>query len=177
MKIIRFITLPPSHTFDFHPDSALLLPGRPLFYPDFGGEWMAHPMLAVRLCRLGKHVDIKFASRYYDALSPAFMIRPCDRAGFAEGELSGMDCSITHGDWLTPAELIDKMVLTCEDRSIPVHYSSEDIERAVSAASRLTTIKMGDILLLPLGDPLPLRTRSRFIVTLEDREVMNVKVV
>ncbi len=59
MKIIRFITLPPSHTLDFHPDSALLLPGRPMFYPDFGGEWVAFPMLAVRLNRLGKSVDRK----------------------------------------------------------------------------------------------------------------------
>ncbi len=178
MKIIRFITLPPSHTLDFHPDSALLLPGRPMFYPDFGGEWVALPMLAVRLNRLGKSVDRKFASRYYDALSPAIMIRPADPSGLSEGELSGMDCTITHGDWLAPSELTVDKTISFNGQEISVPYSAEDIDQAVSAASRLTTIKMGDIILLPLGRPLPLASRTHFIVSFVDGcEIMNVKVV
>ena len=67
MKIIRLTGSEPLSDIDFHPDSALLLPGRPLFYPDFGGDWHACLFLAIRINRLGKSVSEKFAPRYYDS--------------------------------------------------------------------------------------------------------------
>ena len=61
---------------DFHPDSALLLPGRPMFYPDFTGDWQAQLYMAVHINRLGKSVSTKFAPRYYDGASVAVRVEP-----------------------------------------------------------------------------------------------------
>lgn len=180
MKIIRIVSFFPSLSMDFHPDSALLLPGRPLFYPDFGGEWKVAPMLAVRLNRLGKSVAEKFASRYYDALAIAFGIEPADADAMAEGELSGMDTSLAHGDWMAPEEFAGLGSLAVGGVRVELPYSIADIDRAVSRVSRHTTVKMGDIVLLPLRAEscIPLAGRSRMVAMDKDgREVMNVKVV
>ncbi len=180
MKIIRIVSLLPKESMDFHPDSALLLPGRPLFYPDFGGEWRVATMLAVRLNRLGKNVAVKFASRYYDALSIAVRIEPSVANCMADGELSGMDTSITHGDWMDPERFMAFGRVTIGETEVKIPYSAADIDRAVSRVSRHTTVKMGDILLLPLGadDVVPLVRRSRLRAAAGDgEEIMNVKVV
>lgn len=180
MKIIRYVTLSPSCSFDFHPDSALLLPGRPMFYPDFGGSWIAEPMLAVRLNRLGKSIAPQFAGRYYDALALAIRIRPLELDPASEGEFSGMDCSITHGDWLAPHEFLGIGTATFGDISVAFPDKAGLIDAAVSRASRHTTVKMGDIVLLPLKgtSDIPLTPRSRLIATTPtSHPLLNVKVV
>lgn len=40
---------------------------QPWFVPDFGDNWQWSVALAVRISRLGKCIQPKFASRYYDA--------------------------------------------------------------------------------------------------------------
>ena len=69
MKIIRVIALDPVLRLEFHPDSALVLQGRPLFMPEEGEGWQAQICLAVKISRLGKNISEKFAPRYYDAVS------------------------------------------------------------------------------------------------------------
>ena len=180
MKIIRFLTSDPASPLDFHPDSALLLPGRPMFYPGFGDGWTVSPVMAVRINRLGKCVAVKFAGRYYDAVAPAVRLVLPGMQPEAEGELSGMDFSITHGDWAVPEEFLTAGSLEIGGVRVAIPYTLSEIDPAVSRASRLTTIKMGDILLLPLtvSDEIQLIPRSRLkAVTPAGVEVMNVKVV
>ena len=64
MKIIVVDSLAPA-TFELIADSAVTLPGRPMFLPDIPevDSWVALPLLGVRLCRLGKTVGEKFAPR------------------------------------------------------------------------------------------------------------------
>ena len=45
MKIIPFSSLGPVPEADFMPDSALLLPGRPMFYPEEGEGWVLQPAI------------------------------------------------------------------------------------------------------------------------------------
>lgn len=180
MKIIRYDSLTPTVRMDFHPDSALLLPGRVMFAPEDAEEWQVVPMVAVRLNRLGKCVAAKFASRYYDALALAVRIVPRHLTPDMEGELSGMDCSMTHGEWLAPADFLAIPSLELNGVKIKPGYTREDIDMAVNRASLLVTIKMGDIVMLPLVDApaVPLVRRSRLkAVTGDGTEIMNVKVV
>ena len=52
-------------------DSALLVNRKPFFIPDETNNPVAFPALALRVCRLGKHIAPRFANRYYDAVAPA----------------------------------------------------------------------------------------------------------
>lgn len=179
MKIIRFLTGDPNGPIDFHPDSALLLPGRPMFHPDFGDEWHVSVFLAVRINRLGKSVGEKFAPRYYDALSIGIRIEPESVSPADEGALSGMDCTITYGEWIKPEEFLANGSFEIAGLNVEQPHTSDCVDRAVSALSRLTTIKMGDILLLPLRSPaIILHPRSYITATTNTgNEILSVKVV
>ena len=93
MKIIRLVSLSSSPDIDIHPDSALILPGRPLFMPEWGEGWVASLHPSVRIGRLGKNIARKFASRYYDGVSLSLRVTLRESAGL-EGVLSGMDSSL-----------------------------------------------------------------------------------
>ncbi len=51
------------------PDSAILKDGKPFFIPDFSNEVHYETEVVVRICRLGKNIAPRFASRYYDAVT------------------------------------------------------------------------------------------------------------
>lgn len=51
------------------PDSALLLKHQPFFYPDFSHDINYELEVVVRICRVGKSIEPRFAHRYYDSLA------------------------------------------------------------------------------------------------------------
>ncbi|MCM1051807.1 MAG: hypothetical protein NC349_07580 [Paenibacillus sp.] len=193
MKIIRFIDTDPQAVsdVDFHPDSALLLPGRPMFYPDFGGEWTAMPYMAVHVNRLGKSVGVKFASRYYDSMTLGLRFAPVSPDAIPPGFLSGMDSTITHGEWMLVEEWralrsVESRIESAGGDDMPAvrleipSSVTDEVDRAIVRVSELTTLRMGDVLLLPVAgmEYLKLSPRSRIIATAADgREILNIKVV
>ena len=50
-------------------DSALLKDHKPFFVPDHLGRIDYETELVVRICRLGKNIPVRFAHRYYDAVT------------------------------------------------------------------------------------------------------------
>ncbi|MCM1522270.1 MAG: hypothetical protein NC039_06420 [Muribaculaceae bacterium] len=151
MKIIPFKSITPEAEADFMPDSALLLPGRPMFFPEEGDGWRLEPHVAVRLNRLGKGVAPKFASRYYDAMTLALRLTlPGHRS---PGLLSGMDASVVCGEWMALDDFMKLRSVSIEGDAIEMSADRDEIAAAIAAVSRLTTIKMGDIVLLPALTP------------------------
>lgn len=189
MKIISFTGSISDGDVLFQPDCALTLPGRPVFYPDFGGQWAARFMIAVRVCRLGKCVSGKFASRYYDAVSLAVGIYPEDASAMAPGFLAGMDGTVTHGEWLEPGMPGGEPVVSvaygpqgagATERMLDLSAFDRDLlDAAIVRASAHTTLRMGDIVMLPVhAAPLGIGERTRLTASLPDRrEILNVKVV
>lgn len=196
MKIIRLHALSPDSDTDIHPDSAMILPGRPLFMPDMAGGWFAELYLAVRLSRLGKNIAPKFAPRYYDGISTAVRVTlsPDDMAaaGILPGLLSGMDSSVVHGEWQPAEELQSALTVTL---AAPLTWSSPEntvtfptmngeVDAAIARVSAYMTLKMGDILLLPLaaeGSDSPLRIplceHIHITLSLNSTQTLDLKVV
>jgi acylpyruvate hydrolase len=50
------------------PETAILRPGDPFFYPDFSTDVHFEVEILVRIGRTGKNIDQKFAHRYYDEI-------------------------------------------------------------------------------------------------------------
>jgi len=50
------------------PDTALLRNNAPFYYPDFSTDVHYECELVLRICKEGKNIDEKFASKYYDAI-------------------------------------------------------------------------------------------------------------
>lgn len=198
MKILRLTGSPLS--LQLHPDSTLLPDGRPMFYPDFGSHWQAEFYKAVRISRLGKRIARRFASRYYDAIALALVITPShvsDGSDLSDGSehpclsdrstdsptpypgwLNVLDNSITHGNWTAPGEVTAATVTVVSgDRTIgtPVEVPMQptDIDMVIERLSLHTTLRTGDLILLPTAVTIPLTPRSRVIAP----GLINVKVV
>jgi len=50
------------------PDTALLKNNQPFYYPGFSNEIHFECEVVVRICREGKHIEQKFAHKYYDQI-------------------------------------------------------------------------------------------------------------
>ncbi len=61
--------LPTEPVLFMKPKTALLLPGKPLFYPEFTDDMHYECELVIRISKNGKHIQEKFAHKYYDAMS------------------------------------------------------------------------------------------------------------
>ncbi len=61
--------LPESPLFFMKPDTALLLKNRPFFIPDFSNEIHHEVEIVFRICKMGKHVQSKFAHKYYNEIA------------------------------------------------------------------------------------------------------------
>ena len=51
------------------PDSALLRNNDPFYYPDYSKDIHHEVEIVLRINRVGKHIDEKFASKYYDEIA------------------------------------------------------------------------------------------------------------
>ena len=59
----------PEHPIIFlKPDTAILLKKQPFFIPDFSNDVHHEVEILVKICKVGKHIDSKFAHKYYDEI-------------------------------------------------------------------------------------------------------------
>ena len=61
-------TIPESPIFFLKPETALTTRNRPFFHPDFSNNIHYEVELVVRIKKLGKHIQKKFAHTYYDEI-------------------------------------------------------------------------------------------------------------
>ena len=61
-------TVPEKPVFFLKPETALTLKNRPFFYPDFSHLIHYETEIVVRINKLGKHIQKKFAHTYYDEI-------------------------------------------------------------------------------------------------------------
>lgn len=151
------------------PDSCWLLSDRPLYIPDFAPEFVAIPALACKVGRLGKCVAPRFASRYAGSWTAALIILPESALQLlSEGVMPRcsewcFDNSLVIGDW--QAEPLRSLDISVEpaDKWVPAGLSvltesaSAALMQSLCNLSEHNTLKMGDLILVPLPvPPIPL---------------------
>lgn len=140
-------------------DSALLKDHKPFFVPDHLGRIDYETELVVRICRLGKNIPVRFAHRYYDAVTVGidFTARELQTELRSKGlpwELcKGFDGSAAIGDWIDKEKLRDIQQLhfhldingntVQEGRSSDMLFKVDEI---ISYISQYFTLKTGDLL-------------------------------
>ncbi len=135
-------------------DSALLKPGKPFFVPDHFGRIDYEAEVVVRICRLGKNIPVRFASRYYDAMTVGidFTARDLQRKASQNGQpwtiSKGFDGAAAIGEWREAMASVrfrldrngETMQQGCTDDML---YS---IDETISYISQFFTLKTGDLL-------------------------------
>lgn len=158
------------------PDSCMLISHRPLYIPDFEEDFYALPMLALKIGRLGKCVAPKFALRYVSDFTAGFAVIPKSAVedydkenGISAGVLC-FDNAVVAGNW-QPLDILptdrENMPKNLEE-FLPEELKFEfrdgddckifcgtqrkgDATTALTRFSERNTIKVGDILMIPVG--------------------------
>lgn len=169
------------------PDSALLKDGKPFFIPDFSNEVHYETELVVRVCRLGKNIATRFASRYYDAVTVGidFTARDLQRRFRERGEpwelCKGFDSSAAVGEFVPLASVGDiqrlNFRLEIDGREAQRGNTADmlfKVDEIIAYVSRFMTLKIGDLLFT--GTPAgvgPVSIGQRLQGYLEDKKLLD----
>lgn len=141
-------------------DSALLTRGRPFFLPDFTERCDYETELVVRICRLGRSIPVRFAHRYYDAVTVGidFTARDLQQRLRAKGLpwdiCKGFDGSAVIGEWLPVSELPGGIQdvhfhLDINGQTVQRGHSADmihSVDELVAYISRFFTLRTGDLI-------------------------------
>lgn len=172
------------------PDTAILLKGQPFFIPEFSQDVHYEVEVLVRINRIGKHIQPKFASKYYDEISLGidFTARDLQAQLKAKGlpweKAKGFDGAAVVGKWIAKQELpsVDKLNFALNKNNETVQESNTalmlwKIDELIAYISQFFTLKIGDIIFT--GTPAgvgPVVINDVLVGELEGRELFNIKV-
>lgn len=168
-------------------DSALLKSGKPFFIPDFMGRIDYETELVVRICRLGKTIPVRFAHRYYDAVTVGidFTARDVQRQAKELGRpwtiAKGFDGSAAIGEWVDIEKFRDIQALhfhlDINGTTVQEGCSSDmlyTVDEIIAYISKFFTLKTGD--LLYTGTPAgvgPVHINDHLEGWIEERKVLD----
>jgi 2-keto-4-pentenoate hydratase/2-oxohepta-3-ene-1,7-dioic acid hydratase in catechol pathway len=149
---------PENPLFFIKPDSAILQRGQPFFYPDFSTEIDYELEVVVRINRLGKNIQPKFAYKYYNevALGIDFTARDLQRQAINKGNpwtmAKGFDDSAVVSEFV-PLSEVGKGIqelnfeLRKNDTMVQHGYTGNmifGIDELIAYISQFMTLKIGD---------------------------------
>ncbi|MDE5869644.1 MAG: 2-hydroxyhepta-2,4-diene-1,7-dioate isomerase [Muribaculaceae bacterium] len=163
------------------PDSAIVKNGNPVFLPDFDSSFSAIPFFAIKIIRLGKNIAPRFAERYFSEVAPVLLLRgdnvmsSLKNAGLPWNSAIGFDKSIVIGEFLEykPWEEDSPLTICIDEKRVAImpFPHKVDIDEVIYQVSRYNSLKMGDLILIPLdSDPLPLRIGT--LVTIGNDKIL-----
>ncbi len=136
------------------PDSALLVNEKPFFLPMFSSEIAFRPCVVVRVNRLGRNIEERFASRYYDAWTvgmnmqdESWKVRRLEglKADMSDVEWIGFDNSLPTGRFME-GEFEQAVLLRNEEKVSELNVGDllTSVDAAIAELTRYVTIRMGD---------------------------------
>ena len=152
--------VPAEPTFFMKPDSALNPKQLPLFYPDFTHDLQHELEVVVRIDRLGKCIEPRFAHKYYNsvALGIDFTARDLQRQAKAAGlpwlVSKGFDGSAVLSPFVTLEDLgrtIDNLDFSLSRNGQTVQQGNTSqmifsVDTLIAYISRFMTLRTGDII-------------------------------
>lgn len=172
------------------PDTSILLKGQPFFIPSFSNDVNHEVEVLVRINRIGKHIQPKFASKYYDeiGLGIDFTARDLQAQLKAKGlpweKAKGFDGAAVIGKWMSKGELphVDQLNFELQRNGSIVQKGTTalmlwKIDELIAYVSQFFTLKIGDIIFT--GTPAGVGKVAIDDVLsgrLEGRELFNIKV-
>lgn len=141
------------------PDTAILLKKQPFFIPDFSEEVHHEVEVLVKINRVGKHIDKKFAHKYYNeiGLGIDFTARDLQHKLKSKGlpweKAKAFDGAAVIGNWLPKSEFEDVNAIEfyLEKNDIVVQKGNTShmlwkIDELIEYVSKYFTLKIGDII-------------------------------
>jgi len=150
---------PKEPVFFLKPDTAISPKGHPFFIPDFSNNVQYEVELVIRINRLGKHIEEKFAHKYYEqiGLGIDFTARDIQQEVKEKGlpweKAKGFD-----GSAVISRKYLDKKELELADLNFSLKKNGEivqsgntqqmlfKIDQIIAYISQFYTLKIGDLI-------------------------------
>ncbi len=141
------------------PDSAVLVGNSPFFIPDFSSNVQYELEIIVKINRLGKHIEERFAHKYYDqiGLGLDFTARDLQEDLKSKGlpweKAKAFDGSAVIGEFIPKSELVNDsnwdFYLLQNQKKVQEGNRYQmlfSIDRIISEVSKYFTLKIGDVI-------------------------------
>jgi 2-keto-4-pentenoate hydratase/2-oxohepta-3-ene-1,7-dioic acid hydratase in catechol pathway len=141
------------------PDTAILLKKQPFFIPDFSDDVHYEVEVLVKINKVGKYIDKKFAHKYYDeiGLGIDFTARDLQSKLKAKGlpweKAKAFDGAAVIGKWVDKKAVanIDDLNFSLKKNEVIVQNGNTShmlwkIDELIEYVSKYFTLKIGDII-------------------------------
>jgi 2-keto-4-pentenoate hydratase/2-oxohepta-3-ene-1,7-dioic acid hydratase in catechol pathway len=141
------------------PDSAVLLKQHPFVIPEFSEDIHHEIELIVKISKVGKYIEPKFAHKYYDEISVGIDFTARDlqaklkEKGLPWEKAKAFDGSAVIGEFLPKSQFVSLENITFEltnNNSTVQKGNSEmmlwNIDELISYVSQFFTLKIGDVI-------------------------------
>ncbi len=183
--------VPEEPVFFMKPDSALLRNNQPFYIPDWTNEVHHEIELVLRVCRLGKNIEKRFAHRYFDAIGLGIDFTARDvqyelkKKGLPWEKAKAFDQAAVISSTFPAASSFpekDAIKFTLNINGKPVQKGNSglmifDFEEIISHVSKYITLKIGD--LIYTGTPAgvgPVKIGDHLEGYLEDEKLLDFTV-
>ena len=141
------------------PDTAVLLKKQPFFIPDFSDDVHHEVEILVKINKVGKHIDRKFAHKYYDEIGLGIDFTARDlqselkTKGLPWEKAKAFDGAAVIGKWLpkTNFDNVDNIQFKLLKNDAVVQEGNTNlmlwkIDELIEYVSKYFTLKIGDII-------------------------------
>ncbi|MCK9254903.1 MAG: fumarylacetoacetate hydrolase family protein [Bacteroidales bacterium] len=182
--------IPQKPIFFLKPDSSILQTGKDFYLPNFSNNIQYELEVIIKINRLGKHIDKKFAHRYYSHIGVGIDLtardlqKECKEKGLPWEISKSFDGSAMLSDWIPIEEIEDinniNFKLLRNEKQVQFGNTKDmlfKIDEIIEYISKFLSLKIGDIVFtgtpkgvgkLEIGDEL-----KAFI---EEKELLNIKI-
>ncbi len=186
---MKIILIDKEHNFRLVPDSAQLLKNRPFFRPDYVENLHAKIAIVIKINRLGKYIQEKFASNYYDEVGLAlnFYDKKCLEALIQKGlpweRACCFDGAFALSEFVKITDIAEFAQVCVSQphaikQSFEIYSLLQKIPKIISELSTCMTLKTGDYIALELGDleSVPLALNDVLCLSLNECEMLRVMI-
>lgn len=149
--------IPEKPIFFMKPDTALVQKNKDFYYPEFTKELHYETEIVIRIDKVGKHIEEKFASKYYQEIGIGIdftardIQRECKNSGNPWEICKSFDNSAPISEFINKNELEKDINFKLEINGIKVQQGNTkdmifSIDKIISYVSRFVTLKIGDLI-------------------------------
>ncbi len=182
--------IPKEPIFFLKPESTILIRNRPFFLPDFSNEVHYEVELVVKIIKLGKNIQKKFAHTYYNEIGIGIdftardIQKKCKENGLPWEISKCFDFSSPLGGFIDKNEFADlnniNFRLERNNKIVQQSTSSEmifSIDEIIEYVSKFMTLKIGDLIFT--GTPAGVDSvciNDRLEAFIEDKKLLSFKI-
>jgi 2-keto-4-pentenoate hydratase/2-oxohepta-3-ene-1,7-dioic acid hydratase in catechol pathway len=179
--------IPTSPVFFMKPDTALLIRNRPFYYPSFSVNIHYEAELVLKICKVGKNIQKKFAHTYYNEIGIGLDMTARDLQDAAKDKglpwalAKGFDQSAPVGTFLSRDEFKDvrniNFHLDLNGTTVQKGNSGlmiHDFDDIISAISNYMTLRTGDYIFT--GTPAgvgPVKVGDKLEAWIEEKKLLS----